>query len=348
MRHYNVETADIKLNKHNILSVLTQNLAGVSENQFRWKYEDCPNGKSRCWLVRDEETNNFVGSGSLFMRKIFVDGKPVSCAVAGDFAIHKEHRSGGPAIMLQRIVKSNINEDGIVFIYGFPNKLSEAIFLRIGYVEIGRMARFVKMLRADYKLKEYLRNTYISALFFNISNFIHFLFSKETYHKKPHGLHIEMPQAFDERFDALWEKTKTASRVIGERTAKFLNWRYIQFPAKNYRIFTLKTGEEAIIGYIVFHIKDNFCYILDVLCLDFGFHFNFLLLEFIKYMRKERVYSISISCVRSKLLSAKLKKCGFHFRQEEEKIVVAYNDPQLKHFLEQEENWYLFEGDNDV
>jgi hypothetical protein len=63
-------------------------------------------------------------------------------------------------------------------------------------------------------------------------------------------------QAFDERFDGLWERVSSDYQVILHRDSRHLNWRYCERPSVEYATYAL--GETDIRGYVVVRTRHMF------------------------------------------------------------------------------------------
>ena len=87
MSSYSIIKADITNNKSDILSILINNLPSASEERYLWNYERNPYGKAHNWLAKEDISGEYVGSGTLFPRKLYLNGKPVVVAIAGDFVV---------------------------------------------------------------------------------------------------------------------------------------------------------------------------------------------------------------------------------------------------------------------
>ena len=128
MNSYSIIEANVKNNREDIFPILKRNLQSASVHRYKWNYENCPFGKARCFLAKDDSSGSLVGSAALFPRKMLVKGELVYAGIAGDFAVDKKHRAYGPAIKIQREIQSRMTDFGFRFIYGIPNELSRHFF----------------------------------------------------------------------------------------------------------------------------------------------------------------------------------------------------------------------------
>lgn len=350
MKTYTICKVDPTMNQEKVFPILSRNLEDISENGYTWKYISSPYGRAHCWLAKEKDSAKYVGTGALFQRKIHIHGVPLYGAIAGDFAVDKDHRAYGPALKLQREVESHLKNNEIEFIYGLPNKLAKPIFLRIGYVELGNFNRYIKILRTEYKLNKYLFPMSSAKVFSKAIDFSLRIFSKEMRYKTSNDIFVEMPITFDERFDVFWEKAVKTFSIIGERNSQFLDWRYKKSPYKNYEIFTLVNDKREIIAYIVYFIKENMCHIADILFINKGNIIDSLFAEFCNYMRERNIGSISIRFLGCSLLSHTLKNFMFILdKRTTEKVMIYFknNHPSISGLLNSD-IWYFLEGDSDI
>lgn len=349
MKNYSIIKADIDHDKENILSILQRNVDIASSQRYDWNYKQCPYGNALCWLAKFESTDSFVGSTSLFPRKLLINKKPTFAAIAGDFAIDKNHRGYGPAFKLHREILSKFNDFGYNFIYGLPNVSSRTFFLRIGYKEIGKYKRYIKLLKTVIVPKEYLPKYLRSNILLKIFDFFNNIVSKDKRVKNKFGYSIEMPNIFDERFDMLWEKASKQFNIIGERSSRFLNWRYKQSSTYDYKLFCILDDKKELAGYLVYYVKDKICHVVDMLFLPSNNLINLLLANFILHIRAKEIGAIVIRYMGNNVIENKLKEFNFFLTKNDDAIVVLYaaNLP-FESYLLNETNWYFFTGDSDI
>ncbi len=350
VRRYSIIRADIEKNRDDILPLLERNLRDISAKRYDWLYSASPHGNACCWLAMDRDSERFVGSASLFPRRLYVGGAAVRAAIAGDFAVDREHRAYGPALRLQRTIREALGECGLDVIYGVPNRLSERIFLRIGYSGLGRFGRFVKVLKAEYKRGQYIPPAPLTRVFSSVIDLWFKGFSREAGYRRPEGLSVEEPASFDERFDRLWERALPQFAIIGVRDSRALNWRFKGSPHHDYRVHAVVDGDGGGVGgYIVYFLENNACYIADVLFIDSERIRDALFAEFVIKMRERGVGLLSVRCLGGGLLEKQLRRFGFFPVKEEDSNVVLCADPKSTHapMLLKRENWYFLDGDTD-
>jgi len=344
--NYSVTRADLERNRDEIVLLWKRNFPDLPPERYDWIYQKNPDGKTLTWAALEIGSGSLIGTTSLFPRKMNVAGKTIRVGVAGDFAVNQEHRSSNVAIKLQRAVVASMAQNDLTFLYGISNKKAEPVQLRVGYVLLGKMDRWAKLL----KTRKYLKASHLDGLMSRPLDFIMRSLSKEGRYRRAKGYTIEKLNSFDQRFDQLWKTASTQFNIIGERSKDYLNWRYGRSPHRSYHIFSLiRKDNQEIQGYVVYYLQNRVGFIADMLFLSFGSVLENLLSEFILYLRSQDVESVSILLFGCPPLVKKLKGFGF-FRREEESGILVYlnkNSPDVD-FVLNGSNWLLLEGDRDI
>ncbi len=347
--NYAILKVNLEENKGDIINFLKRNFPSWPEQKFDWFYENNPYGTAACWVFKDAKTDMVVGSTAIFPRKVLVNGELLMGGITGDFGVDRKYRIVGPALQLQKAGISECNENHFDFLYGYPNEKSEPVQRRAGFKVIGSTYRMVKILRSQDYLEKHITLPFVPKLLSKPIDLILKVLSKESYYKKRRGFRFEVLSVFDKRFDDLWQKASSHYSIIGERTSKFLNWRFTQCPYKRYSIFAMIRKETAeILGYIVYDNVGNNVNISDLLVLDMNSYIDALLSEFLLFQRKNQADTVSFILFGNECLVNKLKEYHFSVRDDVRNIVVHVpNNSPFSSYLLDKNKWYLMEGDND-
>src|SRR4051812_28086471 len=125
-------------------------MTGDLKATLQWQYLDGPMAPGQLFVLRAPEHDAAIGCAGIAPRELWSDEQPVRAAQLANFAIERAHRTVLPAISLQRAVKDHV-EHSFDFSFGFPNHAAVAVFRRVGYVSLGEMPRYVRVLRhGDY------------------------------------------------------------------------------------------------------------------------------------------------------------------------------------------------------
>jgi hypothetical protein len=346
---YSILEADLEKSRSDIIEIWRRNFPDMREDRFEWAYLNNPYGKARCWLLQLATSRKTVGAASLLPRRIWVNRESRLAGIAADFCVDKEHRGFKAAVLLQRAVVSRcINED-FDFLYGFPNKNSEAVHRRVGFVDLGRIKRMTKLLRSKRKIAQYV-NPAVAGVAAPAVDFVLGKISKGGRRKRLASVLVQEGKGFDNRFDLFWAKANGQFKIIGERDFSFLNWRFTENPHKDYRVFYITENDhKTILGYVVYYVENNICYVSDILFVGGEPVLEILLSEFLIYQRTREIDSVSVILLGSLLLQKKLRSFGFYARKENSVVQIYENkDKGYVPLLSDSDSWLLLEGDRDV
>jgi len=116
---------------------LGESLMPKSEGYWRWKHVDNPFGPSPVLLA--EEGEEVIGVRA-FMRWAWTDGKQTYRAVrAVDTATHPAHQGKGIFKKLTLALLDQCKTEGVDFVFNTPNAQSRPGYLKMGWVDAGRL-----------------------------------------------------------------------------------------------------------------------------------------------------------------------------------------------------------------
>ena len=333
------------------ISIWDRNLplsAGHWMDKYNWFYESNPFRKGKLWLLKLEGTEKAVGIGGVGFRRFSVNGKPLIGAVGVDFAVNKDHRALGPALKLQRAIMECANKDAD-FLYGFPNKRSEVVLKHFGYHKIADFTRLVKVLRSNDFLQRFVKPGFLAkAVSIPVDLFLHLRSMK-----RPSAFGHEL--CFDDLknqyslFDDLWERIPRKSLLMGERSSRFLNWRYFKCPNIDYKTFGLKADDETLKGLIVYYLNEKQFQIVDLIFSEWDKRnfFHSLIKGFERQCFSTPANSISISLIGSEKIAKQLISMGYRVRKQARSIWVYSEDKDLLTKFKDTDNSYWLLGDED-
>jgi hypothetical protein len=147
--------------KSAVLDLWRGNLGDASRLlwKYDWFYEQSPLGPPLTllleWRAPDVESLRPVGVATAGRRRFFKGEETLEAGVLVDLAVLPEHRTLGPALVLQKALR-NEGLTRAALLYGFPNAKAAPVFQRAGYRKIGMMRRYVKVLRPSAYLRRRL------------------------------------------------------------------------------------------------------------------------------------------------------------------------------------------------
>jgi len=328
-----------------------ENLSQYFENRLNWLDNENPYGQAKIFLAIFNDTEEIIGSGSSFPRKMFINGRDAIQGVAVDFNVKQDHRTVKPAVKIQRAVAEGVKEAEYDYIFVFPNQASKGVFIRVGYKVLGLSKNYAKVLRSENKLINFVKISFIAKIAGFFLDRVLWVMDARFSLTKPRNLKVEILKSCDERFDKLWESAKTNYDIIGERSSTFLDWRYSKFKGQQYLFFCLfdKT-KKNLNGYITYSINSNIARIEDIFAESINDTMVFLLLEFSKQMRKQKVDSISFAYLGNDRFLTFIKKLNFVERPGVRPCMLLLNKnyPQeSRKTLLDKNKWFVFDGEMD-
>ena len=325
-------------NPNVLLPIWKEALDELDIRRIEWSYNNNINELPDVYCLRNLADGEIFGSLTIFPRRYYCRGKLFEGGTTGDYAIKKRFRSLGPALSLQRNVLKSIKHDQIII--GFPNKIAEKIQMRAGFKFFGNMVFYTKPIRAQYIINKLGR--FIPLKYFNrIIDVL--LFCRDFKIKKNKTLLIiNKPQDIAIRFDQIWNKCKNKFSFIGDRSFKYLFWRYFENPYHDYKLFAIThIKEERLLGYIIYRVSDYNVIVDDFLWNGINQHFNDLFYLFTIFCRKSGYNSISLHIFENNKIDNLLRKNNFMGKIIEKKVLIANQD------MPSATNIFLTKGDDD-
>lgn len=207
---------------------LGESLLPKSEAYWKWKHIDNPFGVSPILLA---EENGELAGVRAFMRWGWTDGEQQFRAVrAVDTATHPDHQGKGIFRKLTLQLVEECRRDGVSFIFNTPNSKSKPGYLKMGWVEAGK----VSIRLSPVNIAKIAKNVLLSG----------------ARSPAPEDQSMEFE---DSEIRHLLERDRRFRAGIGtDVNVAYLDWRYRQVPGIKYLFFTFREAEltTLIIGRI--------------------------------------------------------------------------------------------------
>jgi hypothetical protein len=340
--NYSINSPDFKDVENDVLKLWENNGYKNRKKLLDWAYGECqfkcPMHSSFFVVTHD---HSVVGCCGMVERRIKMGEKIYTGAYPNNFLIDKHHRSLGPALKVQKNVLTLGNYQ---LVYAIPNAKSDGVLKRAGYKQIGKMERWVLVLKTE----KYLRKIFKHPVFLRfIAVIADFLLSAKYLFKGVNNKHIsvEIIDNFDKRFDEFWEKAKSNYAVIGERSAEYLNWRFKNYPLIDYKIFVLQDLNRKLIAYLVFFESKSVLVIEDLFARTEK-DYVYILEQFLRYAKKQSSDAISIRFFGKEKVFGALDNVGFKKRSDSNSVLVFSKRENNK--IYNKDNWFLTAADMDV
>lgn len=109
-------------------------------------YLDGPSGPARVLMLRDDRSGEPAGVIGAIPRPMRYAGTPITAAVISHVAVAPRHRTLGPVMKLHAEIFAAGSRQ-FDLIYGHPNPRNAVVLKRAKYQELGRIKRYVKVLK---------------------------------------------------------------------------------------------------------------------------------------------------------------------------------------------------------
>jgi hypothetical protein len=302
--------------------------------------------------------HNIIGHLGAINRRIKIKDSEILATLEVDGMTHPDYGRQGIFIDLGRKLLLDSEKEGIYLVCGFPNENALPGHKKLNCIELFNLNIMIRPLNFVRISKKMFPNR-ILGFFANLMG--RFTFNVFYRPKKPHSdeeVIINTVKGFDLRFDEFWKKAQTYHNIVFHRDCKYLNWRYIHCPEKDYKVFVAEKNGE-LLAWIIVRVLDRFGLkngaIVDILALP-----NFedvvckLILRAVEDLKEKGVDLIACSVPKWCQYTKLLRKCGFMAcpsklnPKEEPFIIYPLSNELDTEFLKNEKNWFITWGDTDV
>ena len=259
---YAVDAGDVARDREAVLAVWRGNLGDDARMQakFDWFYARCPYGPPVLMLLRARDGEALVGVAAAGARRMQEGGRTFEAGVLVDLAVAAEHRSLGPALMLQSAVaEAGVQRFG--FLYGFPNPKAAPVFKRVGYARLGDIVRHARVLRhagyAQRRLPPLLARPAGAVL--DVLDTL-----KSWWRRRGDArLRWHWRELSDLRFSELWERSPHGTSVATVRDGAFTRWRFDENPLAKTRFLIVEDARGELLAWFACEADGNLLHVRD-------------------------------------------------------------------------------------
>jgi len=290
---------------------------------WKWRFIENPFGRGIIKLLFDNDL--LIGHYAVMPIVVQVKNTLVKAIFSMTTMTHPNYQGQGIFTYLTKETYREAQRREFKFVYGFPNKISHYGFVKkLDWKDLGKMTILYKEIKGD------------------------------SFNTAPESDNVYEIRNFGKDIDLLWNKIKKNYCVIVPRTKGFLNWRFIQNPEANYKIYSIKS-EGKILGYIVLKIykreNEEIGHIVDVLGLNKSIVEKLLQVSYC-YFFENNVKKISCWMQDSYSYSVIMKKEGFIRKDPNVEtyfgVKILNERVNFLKELEYFNNWYLTMSDSDI
>ena len=239
---------------------------------WRWKYADNPMGPKCSDVVLDGST--IVGCDHGIPHRIILHGESHLSAIRADLTVLPEYRKRGVWTMLKEVELPEELGYGLarmmsgnpIIIKSFQGVRPQFPKPLINYVIINDIEKHLNYMPMD--------NQWMVKTGFRAARLLNKIgYSFESKNGKD-GLEIREVSSFGDEVEEFWSRVEKDYDFIVERRREYLNWRYLDPRAGEFKVFEAFRGEE-LQGYIAIAVNRYIPdypvgYITDLLTVDSG------------------------------------------------------------------------------
>ncbi len=337
-----VRAAELKRDRDELIRFLSDNLAPAAHAaRFDWLYLEGPCGPARAWMAVNE-AGQTIGVAAAFPRDFRVGDSVKQAWVLGDFCIAREHRSLGPALSLQRSCLESLKN---AICYDFPSQSMLPVYRRLGVPTLGQHVRYVKLLKTDEAIMKFVRHRGLANPLIQIGNWT--LALRNMSQSMPDGITFSLhEEECGEEFDSIDSYSTSRHSVRGVRNARYLNWRYLRNPLRQYRLITARRGPE-LLGYAVVEVDGPYSLIADLRTIDPENTIPGLLAYTERLLREMGARNISTHVLENCCLVPYLRRAGFYPRESAPVVAFGRDETLSLPGIHDPGNWFLVAGDRE-
>jgi len=217
----------------------------MNAQMFQWKYIDnpCQTDNESYNVVVAKDGTRIIGARPSFAMSILYKGKRYHAAQPCDTMLLPDYRGSGLFSKMITYALNDLRQQGINYIFNFPNSNSYPGYIRNGWIDNGPVEAGIRVMS--------LKNTIVSRI---SKGKLKYAYTPDISPGKEFNISALAPSGAEE----LLCGTFNSSNYIAQyRSENWLNWRFSQCPnGKIYRFLAIKS-ENQLAGYAVLALTNS-------------------------------------------------------------------------------------------
>jgi hypothetical protein len=207
------------------------------------------------------------------------------------------------------------------------------------------MVRTVKPLRVEPKIGQFMGAPRLVQGLSVVPNLL--LKLRERRPKRPAALTISRHEGHcGEEFSLLAQAVGDRYGVCIERSAAYLNWRYMANPLYRYELFTARR-DGALVGYALFTQNGNRAMLVELFSMEDGAVVGHLVQHVVALLRQRGVDIVTAPMLASHPWLPLLRGLGFRAREARPVVVYVPPSAQVMRGLGEGLHFFVMQGDRD-
>lgn len=348
---YTVEERELERAGPDALRIWGESLESMGDggrSKLDWFYEGAPAGRGRLLLLGADGAAAPVGCIGIGFRRVARAGARVQAALLADLAVEAAHRTLFPAVALVRRARE-VAATSAALQYGFPNQAAEGVFRRVGYHLVGRMARYVRVLRFSEHVSRRIPLAPVAPLARAagaVLDVADALRAAPPRLRAAAHYRLDFATGPDARLDALFEEAQRGVRAMGERGAEAIRWRFFERRPGAELALLVRRADGVVRGYAVIVRRGEVASLADFLAATED-DLDALIALLVPTLRARGYASASLRFLGPASIAAVLVRRGFVLREATRAVMAAAGSAPLPPEQRDPEGWYLTDADED-
>ncbi len=318
---------------------------------FDWIARHNPSSDNgACYLVIDDGEKIAAYEGRMPV-DLLINGVKEKGYFFHDTLVHPEYRKKGLGLKLVNQLKSTWEDITATFAIGiWMNQFTHEILKRRGYYELN-VPYYVKLLNVKSFLSKARGNRFIIQPVPFLINALLRAYDRVSTPQKYPDISVIQIKRFDQRFDDFANRVSLKYKIIVLRHSRYLNWKYVDKPSSNYRIYACERNN-TLAGYIILlpvnQENIRIGVIVDMLTDPDDTRCISCLCELaVGYFNKEKADVISCVLTDPRIISV-FKKHLFFKRNKTAPVMIGnLSKHHEQNTIKDINNWFLTCGDSD-
>jgi GNAT superfamily N-acetyltransferase len=215
-----------------------------------WQFQRGPQGAAIAALARETETGRLIGQVATVPMSVRLSGKVCTAGLCLNPVMDPTHQDRNISVSLLKDVCALSAEEGIAFTYGFPDRLVLPMFVKqAGFQDVGTVPLLIRPLNPE-RLALKTTGSRVLGKTASIARKIWRTPESAPRQESPPGLEVAEVTSFDDSYAVFWDRVQHRFPVMRVRDPAYLNWRYVDVPAREYTAFAARS-EGKVRGFTV-------------------------------------------------------------------------------------------------
>lgn len=333
-----------------------ENGSGKSLDHLQWQYIDGPTTSAplaALGLASESDANGeLAGIYAVFRSNFLCNGITVPACQSLDTLTSEGFRGKGLFNNLARIVYDRCREEGVGFVYGFPNGNSaHGFFNKLNWVNLDPVPFLIKPLNLSYFAKKLplpgVMKSWIPSI--------------RPGAKKPiipSGVDIRHNIDYSSDYGTLWGDFSRGLVLALDRSPDYMNWRLRRKPGGNYKNIACYDSNGVLTAICIYTVVDKhggrIGYVMDLMNLpDAKNHAALCLRLALSEINAEGADAVLAWNFETSPNSGTYRDAGFFNMPEKIRPIELHFgagvfDSSLKNTISNRENWYISYLDSDT